>query len=99
MALAALDAELASARFSGLSNQGISYGATGHYAFGRALLGADVAHTTYGNEWLDNGRSDDLNSTQVAGTASYAIFRHRNWTVFPTLRVGLGQFDVTLRDR
>src|SRR5260221_6959355 len=99
MAVDALNTQLAAARFSGLSNHGISYGATGHYAFGRALLGADVAHTTYGNEWLDNGRSDDLNSTQVAGTASYAIFSDRNWTVFPTLGVGVGKFDVTLRDR
>src|SRR5258708_22820650 len=71
MTVDALNTQLAAARFSGLSNQGITYGATGHYAFGRSLIGADVARTTYGNQWLDNARSVDLNSILFPGTASH----------------------------
>lgn len=99
MDVSALNTQLSAARFAGLSNGGVTYGATGHYAFGRALLGADIARTIYGNEWLDNGRSDELNAMEFVGNASYAIVSTREWNVYPTLGVGLGKFDVTLRDR
>lgn len=90
---------LVSTSFPGLSNDGISYGASGYYAFGRAMLGADFARTTFGEEGVSNGRSDDLHSTQALATASYAIVATRGLTLFPTLGVGVGRFDVTLRNR
>jgi hypothetical protein len=99
MSVDAINAVLTSSQFAGLSNDGISYGVSGYYAFGRALLGADYARTTFGEEGLSNGRSDDLNAQQFLGTASYAIVATGRLNVFPTLGVGIGRFDVTLRDR
>ncbi|CAN5364010.1 hypothetical protein BH09GEM1_BH09GEM1_26360 [soil metagenome] len=94
-----LNGMLTNAHFAGLSNDGISYGLTGYYAYGRAMLGADVSHVTYGEEGLSNGRSDDLNATQLLATASYAIVANGRVNVFPQLGIGTGRFDVTLRDR
>jgi hypothetical protein len=99
MSVDPMNAVLVGASFPGLSNDGISYGASGYYAFGRALLGADVARTTFGEEGLSNGRSDDLNSTLVLATASYAIVATGRLNLFPMLGVGIGRFDVTLRNR
>jgi hypothetical protein len=101
MSVDAINAALQSATpvFAGLSNDGITYGASGYYAFGRALLGADYSRTTFGEEGLSNGRTDDLNSQQILGTVSYAIIATGHLNVFPTLGVGIGHFDVTLRDR
>ncbi len=99
MSVGVLNTVLTNNRFAGLSSDGISYGASAHYALGSALLGADVARTTFGEEGLSNGRSDDLNATQLLATVSYALHSTRHFTVFPTLGVGVGQFDVTLRDR
>ena len=99
MSVGPLNAVLTNNRFAGLSSDGISYGASAYYAFGKALLGADVARTTFGEEGLSNGRSDDLNATQLLATASYALHSTAYFNVFPTLGVGVGQFDVTLRDR
>ena len=98
MSVDALNAVLTGARFAGLSNDGISYGASGYHAFGRALIGADVSRTTYGEEGLSNGRSDDLNATQYLATVSYAIVSTGRLSLFPTLGVGAGRFDVTLRE-
>lgn len=99
MKVDALNASLTGARFAGLSSDGISYGVSGHYAYGRAMLGVDYSRTTFGEEGLSNGRSDDLNSMQVQATVSYAIATARRLSIYPTLGVGTGKFDVTLRDR
>lgn len=94
-----LNGMLTQAQFAGLSNDGISYGLSGYYAYGRALIGGDFSHTTYGEEGLSNGRSDDLNATQMLGTVSYALVANGHVNLFPTLGIGAGHFDVTLRDR
>lgn len=85
--------------FSGLSTDGISYGASGYFAFGRALLGADYVRTTFGEEGSSSGRTDDLNSQQLAATFSFAVLATGRLNVFPTLGVGRGTIDVTLRTR
>jgi hypothetical protein len=94
-----LNARLTSASFAGLSNDAVSYGASGYFAIGRALLGAEGFKSTFGEEGLNNGRTDDLNTTQGLVTAAYAIYSSRRVTVFPQLGVGLGRVEVTLRDR
>ncbi|MES2178697.1 MAG: hypothetical protein V4550_12630 [Gemmatimonadota bacterium] len=99
MSVDALNGVLTTARFSGLSNDGISYGANGYVALGRALLGVDVAKTTYGEEGTSSGRSDDLNAMQFLGTASYNLVATKRMNLFPTLGVGVGRIDITLRDR
>lgn len=99
MSVDALNAVLTGERYAGLSNDGISYGASGYLSFGRALLGADVARTTFGEEGLNNGRTTDLNSAQYLATASYAVASTGRLNVFPTLGVGMGHFDVTLREK
>jgi hypothetical protein len=99
MVVDALNAQLANASFAGLSNDGISYGANGYYAVGRAMLGVDFAQTAYGEEGLSSGRTDALTARQLLGTASYAIIATRRFSLFPTLGVGAGHFDVALRDR
>lgn len=99
MSVDGLNRVLTDARFAGLSNDGISYGLSGYYAYGRALLGLDIARTAYGEEGLSNGRSDDLNATQMLATISYAVRANGRLNMFPTLGIGAGHFDVTLRDR
>ena len=99
MSVDALNAVLTSERYAGLSNDGISYGASGYLAFGRALLGADFARTTFGEEGLSNGRTTDLNSTLYLATAAYALVSMGHLNLFPTLGVGAGHFDVTLREK
>lgn len=94
-----LNGMLTNARFAGLSNDGVSYGVNGYYAYGRAMLGADVSRVTYGEEGLSNGRSDDLNATQLLATAAYAIVATGRMSLFPQIGIGTGRFDVTLRDR
>jgi hypothetical protein len=99
MSVDALNGVLTGERFAGLSNDGISYGASGYFAFGRALLGGEFSRTTYGEEGLNSGRSDDLNARHIMATASYALVSTGRLNLFPTVGVGAGHFDVTLRDR
>ena len=99
MSVDGLNGMLRNARFAGLSNDGISYGFGGYYAYGRALLGADVSHTAYGEEGLSTGRSDDLNATQMLATVSYAVLATGRVNMFPTFGIGSGRFDVTLHAR
>ena len=99
MSVDPINAVLTQANFAGLSNDGISYGATAHYAFGRALLGANYSQTVFGEEGLSNGRTDALTSRQFAGTASLVVFNTSHLIFYPTLGVGMGTFDVILRDR
>lgn len=94
-----LNGMLTNAKFAGLSNDGVSYGVSSYYAYGRALLGMDLSHVAYGEEGLSNGRSDDLNATQVLATASYTVVATGRLNVFPQLGIGAGRIDVTLRDR
>ncbi|MEP6621052.1 MAG: hypothetical protein ABJE47_17125 [bacterium] len=95
----ALNAVLIGAHFAGLSNDGISYGGTGYFSVGRAMIGFDAARTTFGEEGLDNGRTDDLSSTQVLLTASYALVSTGRVAVFPSIGVGFGRIQLALRDR
>lgn len=99
MAVDALNAVLMGQRFSGLSNDGIGYGISAHGAFGRALIGADLTRTTFGEEGSSTGRTDDLNARQYLATASYALISTGRLSIYPTLGVGAGQVDVTLRER
>jgi hypothetical protein len=66
---------------------------------GRALLGAQAQRSTFGEEGLNNGRTDDLSTTQGAVTAAYAIVSSEHFSLFPELGVGLGRVQVALRDR
>lgn len=99
MSVDPVNAILTGARFAGLSNDGISYGATGYLSLGRAMIGFDAAQTTFGEEGLNNGRTDDLNSVQVLLTTSYAVVSTGRIAVFPSLGVGFGKVNVALRDR
>ena len=99
MSVDAINVQLANAQFAGLSNDGVSYGASTYLAFGRAMLGADIGVSRFGEEGLNNGRSDKLDARQFLGTVSFAIVSERHLSVFPTLGVGVGSFDVTLSDR
>lgn len=94
-----LNVFLTRAQFAGLSNDGVSYGGTGYFAVGRALLGGEVTHSVFGEEGLDNGRSDDLGTTQVMATIGYAVGSTRNLNVYPMLGAGVGRFELGLRDR
>ena len=99
MAVDALNSVLTGQRFSGLSNDGIGYGISAHGAFGRALIGADLTRTTFGEEGSSSGRTDDLNATQYLATASYALLSTGRLSIYPALGVGVGHVDVTLRER
>jgi hypothetical protein len=99
MSVDPLNARITSNQFAGLSNDAVSYGGGGYFAIGRALLGAEAHRSTFGEEGLDNGRTDDLSSLQAVVTAGYAIVSTEHLTVFPQLGVGLGRIEVTLRDR
>ena len=99
MSVDALNARMAPSQFAPLSNDAVSYGAGGYVAIGRALLGADVARSAFGEEGLDNGRTDELSAMQGMATVAYAIVSTARLTVFPQLGVGVGRLEVSLRDR
>jgi hypothetical protein len=99
MSVDGINARMAPAQFAPLSSDAVSFGASGYFAVGRALLGAEAYRATFGEEGLNNGRTDDLSTMQGLVTASYAIVSTRALTVFPQLGVGLGRVEVTLRDR
>jgi opacity protein-like surface antigen len=99
MSVEALNARTTAANFAPLSDDAVSYGASGHVAFGRALLGAEVHRSTFGEEGLNNGRTDDLSTMQGLATASYVLVTAGRLSVYPQLGVGLGRVEVALRDR
>jgi hypothetical protein len=99
MSVDPINARMTSTNFASLSNDAVSYGASGYVAIGRALLGADVQRSTFGEEGLNNGRTDDMSTLQGLATVSYALVSTRHLTLFPQLGVGLGRVEVTLRDR
>lgn len=99
MSVDAINARITPANFASLSNDAVSYGASGYVAVGRALLGADVQRATFGEEGLNNGRTDDMSTLQGLATVSYALVSTRTVSLFPQLGVGLGRLEVTLRDR
>lgn len=99
MSVDALNARMASSQFAPLSNDAVSYGASGYVTIGRALLGAEAARSAFGEEGLDNGRTDDLSATHGMATVAYAIVATDRLSIFPELGVGLGRVDVALRDR
>lgn len=99
MSVDALNARMTPSQFAPLSNDAVSYGASGHVAIGRALIGAEVARLAFGEEGRDNGRTDELSAIQGLATAGYAIVSSERLTVFPQLGVGLGRLQLSLRDR
>ncbi|HEV7990318.1 MAG TPA: hypothetical protein VGP25_00745 [Gemmatimonadaceae bacterium] len=99
MSVDPLNARITSSQFASLSNDAVSYGGSGYVAVGRALLGAQAHRSTFGEEGLNNGRTDDLSSAQAAITVGYAIISTEHVSLFPELGVGLGRIEVTLRDR
>jgi hypothetical protein len=99
MSVDPINARMAPTQFAPLSNDAVSYGASGYFAVGRALLGAEVQRSVFGEEGLNNGRTDDMSTLQGLATASYALLSTDHFTMFPQLGVGLGRLVVTLRDR
>ena len=99
MSVDALNARMTPSQFAPLSDDAVSYGASGYLAVGRALLGADVARAAFGEEGLNNGRTDELTALQALATASYALISTERLSIFPQLGVGLGRVQVALRDR
>lgn len=99
MAVDALNARMAASQFAPLSNDAATYGASGYVAIGRALLGAEVARSAFGEEGLDNGRTDELSAMHGLATVAYAVVSTDRLSIFPQLGVGLGRVEVVLRDR
>ena len=99
MSVDALNARMTPSQFASLSNDAVSYGVGGYYAVGRALLGAELARATFGEEGLNNGRTDDLSTTHGLATVSYGIVSTEHLSLYPLLGVGLGRIEVALRDR
>lgn len=99
MSVDALNARMAPSQFAPLSNDAVSYGASGYFAVGRALIGAELARSAFGEEGLNNGRTDELSSMHGLVTAAYAIVSTERLSIFPQLGVGAGRLDVSLRDR
>ena len=98
LSVAPLNAFLANSGFASVSRQGVSIGLNGYYAFGRALLGADLSRATIREAGLNNGRTDNAAATQAVVTAGYALLSTPRLTVYPVLGVGTGRFTVDLRD-
>jgi hypothetical protein len=94
-----LNARLLTSQFASLSSGAVSYGGAGYLAVGRALLGAEAMRSTFGEEGMNNGRSNDLKSMQALATVGYAIVSTDHLSMFPQLGVGVGRVEVTLRDR
>jgi hypothetical protein len=99
MSVDALNARMVPSQYASLSNDAVSYGGSGYFSYGRALLGAELHRIAYGEEGLDNGRTDDLSAIQGALNVGYAVVSTKALSVFPQLGVGLGRVSVTLRER
>ena len=99
MSVDALNARMTPSQFAPLSNDAVSYGVSGYVAIGRALLGAEVARSAFGEEGLNNGRTDELTALQGVATVGYALVATERLSLFPQLGVGLGRVEVWLRDR
>jgi opacity protein-like surface antigen len=99
MSVDALNARMTPTQFAPLSNDAVSFGASGYVAVGRALLGAEVARSSFGEEGLDNGRTDELSALHGLITAGYAVVATEHLSIYPQLGVGLGRVAVSLRDR
>jgi opacity protein-like surface antigen len=99
MSVDALNARVTPTQFAPLSNDAVSLGASGYIAVGRALLGAEVARSSFGEEGLDNGRTDELSVLHGLVTAGYALVATEHLSIYPQLGVGLGRVAVALRDR
>ena len=99
MAVDPLNARMTPSQFATLSDDAVSYGAAGYVAIGRALLGAEVQRSTFGEEGLNNGRTGQLGTMQGLATVAYALVSTEHLSLFPQLGVGLGRVVVTLRDR
>lgn len=99
MSVDALNARMTASQFAPLSNDAVSFGASGYVAIGRALIGAEVARSAFGEEGLNNGRTDELSAIHGLVTAGYAIVSSERLTVFPQLGVGLGRLELSLRDQ
>lgn len=99
MSVDALNARLVPSQFASISNDAVSYGASGYFSYGRALLGAELHHSSFGEEGLNNGRTDDLSAIQGTLDVGYAVVSTKSLSVFPQLGVGMGRVNVTLRER
>jgi opacity protein-like surface antigen len=99
MSVDALNARVTPSQFAPLSNDAVSYGASGYVAVGRALLGAELTRSAFGEEGLNNGRTDELTAVQGVATAAYALVSTERLSIFPQLGVGLGRVEISLRDR
>ena len=99
MSVDALNARMTPSQFAPLSDDAVSYGASGYVAIGRALLGAEVARSAFGEEGLNNGRTDELSSVHGLATAAYALVATDRLSLFPQLGVGVGRVEIALRDR
>jgi opacity protein-like surface antigen len=99
MSVDALNARVTPTQFAPLSNDAVSFGASGYVAVGRALLGAEVARASFGEEGLDNGRTDELSALHGLVTAGYALVATEHLSIYPQVGVGLGRVAVSLRDR
>jgi opacity protein-like surface antigen len=86
-------------QFAPLSNDAVSYGASGYVAIGRALLGAELTRSAFGEEGLNNGRTDELTALQGAAMIGYALVATERLSLFPQLGVGIGRVEISLRDR
>jgi hypothetical protein len=87
------------AQFASISNDAVSYGGSGYFSYGRALLGAELHRVAYGEEGLKNGRTDDLSAIQGMLDVGFAVVSTKSLSVYPQLGVGLGRVSVTLRER
>ena len=99
MSVDALNARMATSQFAPLSNDAVSLGAAAHVAIGRALLGAEVGRSAFGEEGLANGRTDELSAVQGLATVGYAVVATEHLMLFPQLGAGVGRVTVSLRDR
>lgn len=99
MSVDALNARMATSQFAPLSNDAVLVGASGYVAIGRALLGGELSRSVFGEEGLNNGRTDELSATHAQATIAYALLSTRRLSLFPQVGAGVGRIEVTLRDR
>lgn len=92
-----VNAILSNAGFADLPTHAVTLGGGGYYAFGRALLGADVARASTTESRPVNGRSDQATSWQGTVTVGYAVVATNRLSIYPSLGVGLGRLDVRLQ--
>lgn len=86
--------------FYTLSNDAYSIGAGGYgVIFRRFTVGAEVHYADVGQETSPTGKTNQMTTSYFMAKGGYAILTGWKFTIAPTLGIGVGTLDLSLKSR